>query len=72
MLSKLSYQSPYLVQVSGANNSKIIDIINKKDLIWYSCWVPKNTFHKFVFKSNNKEFFELKKILFDISKIIKK
>jgi ADP-heptose:LPS heptosyltransferase len=68
----ISCHSGYLVQVSGANNSKIIDIINKKDLIWYSCWVPKNTFHKFVFKSNNKEFFELKKILFDISKIIKK
>ncbi len=68
----ISCHSGYLVQISGANNSKIIDIINKKDLIWYSCWVPKNTFHKFVFKSNNKEFFDLKKILFDIFKIIKK
>ena len=46
--------------------------INKKDYNWYSCWVPRNTFHKFVFKSNNRQFFELKKILFDIFKIIKK
>ena len=27
-----------------ANQSKIIDIINKKDLVWYSCWVPKILF----------------------------
>ena len=56
---------------SGANNSKIIDIINKKDFRWYSCWVPKNTVHKFVFKSNEKIKFQLKKILFDVFNKIK-
>tara|TARA_E500000178_G_C17023033_1_gene756538 strand:- start:740 stop:1762 length:1023 start_codon:yes stop_codon:yes gene_type:complete len=68
----ISCHSGFLVQISGTNNSKVIDIINKKDYNWYSCWVPRNTFHKFVFKSNNRQFFELKKILFDIFKIIKK
>ena len=45
-----------------ANNSKIIDIINKKDFRWYSC-CPKNTVHKFVFKSNEKIKFQLKKFI---------
>ena len=67
----LSCHSGYLVQVCGANKSKIIDIINKEDFIWYSCWLPKNTFHKFVFKSNERKKFEIKKILFDVFKIIK-
>ena len=67
----VSCHSGYLVQVCGTNKSKIIDIINKKDFVWYSCWVPKNTFHKFVFKSNERGNFGLKKILFDVSKIIK-
>ena len=70
-LFAISCHSGFLVQISGANNSKIIDIINKKDFIWYSCWVPKNAFHRFVFKSNNRISFELKKILFDVYQIIK-
>ena len=56
----ISCHSGFLVQISGANNSKIIDIINKKDFFWYSCWIPKNTFHKFIFKSNDNESFEIK------------
>ena len=67
----VSCHSGYLVQVCGANKTKVIDIINRKDLIWYSCWLPKNTFHKFVYKSNLKENFEIKKILNDVFKIIK-
>ena len=67
----LSCHSGYLVQICGTNKSKIIDVINKKDFIWYSCWLPKNTFHKFVFKSNEREKFAIKKILFDVFKIIK-
>ena len=47
----ISCHSGFLVQVAGANSSKIIDIINKKDFNWYSCWKPKNTKHRFVFKS---------------------
>jgi len=67
----ISCHSGFLVQISGANNSKIIDIINQRDFIWYSCWVPKNTLHKFVFKSYNKEKVELEKILIDVFKAIK-
>ena len=47
----ISCHSGFLVQVAGANSAKIIDIINKKDFNWYSCWKPKNTKHRFVFKS---------------------
>ncbi len=68
----ISCHSGFLVQISGANNSKIIDIINKRDLIWYSCWVPKNTSHQFVFKSDDKKNFKIEKILFDVLKKIKK
>ena len=67
----VSCHSGYLVQVCGTNKSKIIDIINKKDFYWYSCWIPKNTFHKFVFKSNERGNFGIKKILFNVFKIIK-
>ena len=71
-LYSISCHSGFLVQIAGTNNSRIIDIINKKDLTWYSCWVPKNTFHKFVLKSNKNINFELKKIFSNISNIIKK
>ena len=68
----VSCHSGYLVQICGTNKTKIIDIINKKDFVWYSCWIPKNTFHKFVFKSNKRGNFAIKRILFDVFKIIKK
>ena len=48
----ISCHSGFLVQISGSNKTNIIDIINKKDLKWYSCWKPLNTQHKFVYKSN--------------------
>ena len=50
----ISCHSGFLVQISGFNKTSIIDIINKRDLIWYSCWKPLNTKHKFVFKSKLK------------------
>jgi ADP-heptose:LPS heptosyltransferase len=48
----VSCHSGFIVQIAGFNKTKVIDVINKKDLIWYSCWKPLNTKHKFVFKSN--------------------
>ena len=48
----ISCHSGFLVQISGFNNTNIIDVINKRDFTWYSCWKPLNTRHKFVFKSN--------------------
>ena len=68
----ISCHSGFLVQVSGCNRTKIIDIINKKDYLWYSCWKPLNTWHKFILKSNQVEMFNLKKIFNNIVKIIKK
>ena len=48
----ISCHSGFLVQISGFNKTNIVDIINKKDLTWYSCWKPLNTNHKFVYKSD--------------------
>ena len=48
----VSCHSGFLVQIAGANSARIIDIINKKDFFWYSSWVPKNTHHNFIFKSD--------------------
>ena len=48
----ISCHSGFLVQISGFNNTNIIDVINKRDITWYSCWKPYNTKHKFVFKSD--------------------
>ncbi len=47
----ISCHSGFVVQVCGANGSKVLDIINKIDHEWYSCWKPLNTHHNFVFKS---------------------
>ena len=54
-LCAVSCHSGFLVQIAGANRTNLIDIINKKDYAWYSSWKPKNTKHKFVFKSNSVE-----------------
>ena len=51
-LCAISCHSGFLVQIAGTNSTNLIDIINKKDYKWYSCWKPKNTKHKFIFKSN--------------------
>ena len=39
----VSCHSGFIVQIAGFNKTKVIDVINKKDLIWYSCWKPLNT-----------------------------
>ena len=67
----ISCHSGFLVQIAGCNKTKIIDIINKKDLMWYSCWKPLNTKHKFVFKSNYRQKFNIKGIFNNIVKISK-
>ena len=51
-ICSISCHSGFLVQIAGTNSSNLIDIIHKKDYNWYSSWKPKNTKHKFVFKSN--------------------
>ena len=60
----VSCHSGFLVQIAGANSTKIVDIINKNDFNWYSCWKPKNTVHRFIFKNSiNKIFNNLASIL---------
>ena len=65
-LYAISCHSGFLVQVAGTNKSNVIDIINEKDYIWYSCWKPANTQHKFIFKSINKTKRNLSEILNDV------
>ena len=56
-ICSISCHSGFLVQIAGTNSSNLIDIIHKEDYNWYSSWKPKNTKHKFVFKSNADEIF---------------
>ena len=51
-LCTISCHSGFIVHVAGANSARLIDIINKIDLKWYSCWIPKNISHKFIIKEN--------------------
>ena len=51
-ICSISCHSGFLVQIAGTNSSNLIDIIHKEDYNWYSSWKPKNTKHKFIFKSN--------------------
>ena len=48
----ISCHAGFVAQVCGANDGKILDIINENDHMWYSCWKPMNTYHKFIFKSD--------------------
>ena len=68
----ISCHSGFLVQISGFNKTNVIDIINKKDLTWYSCWRPLNTNHKFIFKSNSKGIITLNNIFKNIFNSSKK
>ena len=36
----VSCHSGFLVQIAGFNKTKVIDVINKKDLIWYVIGKP--------------------------------
>lgn len=67
----ISCHSGFIAQVCGANSGKILDIINQRDLNWYSCWKPENTFHRFIFKDNKKVKNDLSIIFDDIAKIVK-
>tara|TARA_B110000881_G_scaffold129180_1_gene113477 strand:+ start:48 stop:1184 length:1137 start_codon:yes stop_codon:yes gene_type:complete len=69
-IASISCHSGFMVQVAGANNSTIIDIINQKDKIWYDCWRPKNTIHYFIYKSELERKIDLNEIFLKIKKII--
>ena len=71
-ICSISCHSGFLVQIAGTNSAKLIDIINKNDYKWYSCWKPKNTIHQFIFKSDSKKKFPINKIFENLSSKIKK
>ena len=68
--ASISCHSGFMSQVAGANNSTIIDIINQKDKIWYECWIPKNTIHYFIYKSELERKIDLNEIFLKIIKIL--
>ena len=67
----ISCHSGFITQIAGANSANLIDIINKKDLRWYSCWKPKNTRHKFLFKSIANSKLPIKLLFKNIGNVIK-
>ena len=56
-ICSISCHSGFLVQIAGSNSCNLIDIIHKNDYKWNSSWKPKNTKHKFIFKSNINDIF---------------
>ena len=50
----ISCHSGFVVQVCGANNGKIIDIIHERDQNWYKCWVPSMITYNVALKSTIK------------------
>ena len=71
-LFSISCHSGFLIQISGANSTKVVDIINQKDLLWYSCWKPLNTFHKFIYKSNYNIQISILDIFQDLNRVVSK
>ena len=67
----ISCHSGFITQIAGANSANLIDIINRKDFRWYSCWKPKNTRHKFLFKSIGNSKLPIKLVFKNLGKIIK-
>jgi len=61
----ISCHSGFIVQVCGANNGQVLDIINENDVKWYKCWVPSMIFYRIVLKSSIKEGARSLKLIFD-------
>ena len=49
----LSCHSGYLVQITGYNKAKILDLINNDEKLWVSCWIPPNDNYKQIYKDKN-------------------
>lgn len=69
----ISCHSGFIVQVCGANNGQVLDVINENDIKWYKCWVPSMIFYKVVLKSTiNGGRRNLRLIFDDIYNIVQK
>ena len=68
----ISCHSGSLVQLTGFNKAKCIDIINKKDKLWVSCWIPFNVNYQQIFKNNDDKRLTINQIFENIIKIYEK
>ena len=53
----ISCHSGILVHGSGANNRKIVDILNEEEVNYQKCWAPKNNYNVILKKKNNNKIF---------------
>ena len=60
------------MQLTGFNKAKCIDIINKKDKLWVSCWIPFNVNYQQIFKNNDDKRLTINQIFENIIKIYEK
>ena len=65
----ISCYSSSLLQLIAFNKAKCIDIINKKDKLWVSCWIPSNTNYQQIFKNNDDKRLTINQIFENIIKI---
>lgn len=68
----ISCHSGLLVQSTGFNKAKCIDIINKKDELWVSCWIPSNNNYQQIFKNKDDKRLTINQIFENIIKIYEK
>ena len=68
----ISCHSGSLVQLTGFNKAKCIDIINKKDKLWVSCWIPSNNNYQQIFKDNDDKRMTINQIFENITQIYEK
>lgn len=66
----LSCHAGFVVQVSGANSSHVIDLLSSTDCMWIDCWVPYNTKYSRALKSNNDRTYSQDEIIDQIKKIV--
>ena len=66
----LSCHSGYLVQISGYNKAKVLDLINYDEKLWVSCWIPPNQNYKQIYKDKNNVKLSIRDILKEIKSFI--
>ena len=66
----LSCHSGYLVQISGYNKAKVLDLINYNEKMWVSCWIPPNQNYKQIYKDKNNVKLSIRDILREIKSFI--
>ena len=63
----LSCHSGYLVQITGYNKAKILDLINNDEKLWVSCWIPPNDNYKQIYKDKNNTRLSINEILRNVT-----